>query len=158
MFTTIIWATDSSEHASRALPYAVALAERDQAPLHVVHVVEKMTGGHIAGQFTYADEEERKAKLEAQVAAIRAEHAVDVELHMVPGGTGQVAHRIAQVAEEIGADLIVVGTHGRTGLGTALIGSVTQRLLRDASCPVLAVPRMKVPETPAGSESATTTA
>ena len=59
---------------------------------------------------------------------------------MVDGGPGGPAHAIADAAKEVGADLIVVGTRGHTALGGLLLGSVTNRLLHIAPCPVLAVP------------------
>jgi len=158
MFTTIIWATDSSDHAVRALPYAVALAKEAHTPLHAVHIVEKISGGRVAGQFAFADEEGRKAAINAQVDAVRAEHSIDVELHMIVGRTGHVAHRIAELGQDLGADLIVVGTHGHTALGTALVGSVTQQLLREAACPVLAVPRIRNVEAAAQAQTTATTA
>ena len=158
MFTTIIWATDSSEHSTRALPYAIAMAERDHAQLHVVHIIEKLTGGRIAGQYTFLNEEQREAAIKAQAAEIRAEHQLDVKLHLVLAGSGHVARRIADVGEELGADLIVVGTHGHSALAGALLGSVTQQLLHEASCPVLAIPRMQAAEAEPVSEPASTTA
>ena len=56
------------------------------------------------------------------------------------GGVSSAAHALADVAKEEHADLIVVGTRGHTALGGLLLGSVTQRLLHIAPCPVLAVP------------------
>ena len=57
--------------------------------------------------------------------------------------TTQPAHAICDIAEEVEADLIVVGTNGHTALGSLLIGSVTQRLLHISPCPVVAVPPVR---------------
>jgi nucleotide-binding universal stress UspA family protein len=60
-----------------------------------------------------------------------------VEAHVVEGAS--IVEMIRQYAEEVGADLIIMGTHGRTGLAHVFLGSVTERTLRSSPCPVLAV-------------------
>lgn len=140
MFTNIIWATDGSEHADRALEYAVQLALSDQAELHVVHVIEKLAATKIAGQDVSLNEEQTDVKVTAQAGQITLDRGVKTTLHMSPGRSGHVATAISGIAEDVGADLIVVGTCGRSVLGGLMLGSVTQRLLHESSCPVLAVP------------------
>ncbi len=140
MFTEVVWATDGSEHADRALVHAVEAATRDRAELHVVHVAEKLMSGRASGQDVFADEPGLTAKIQHQVRAIVEEHGLVTRIHVVPGLTSHVADQIADVAAELGAELIVVGTRGRGAVGTLLLGSVTQRLLHVARCPVLAVP------------------
>ncbi len=140
MFAKIVWASDGSEHADRALGYAVGLAEADQAELHAVHVVERIGGGRIAGQYTYLNEQEREAKVKAQLAEVEATHPGRTALHRISSTSGHVATQIVEVADRVGADLIVVGTRGHSALGGLVLGSVTQRLLHEASCPVLVVP------------------
>jgi universal stress protein A len=61
-------------------------------------------------------------------------------------GIGTPYKRITEKAQQIAADLIVMSTHGRTGLAHMLIGSVTERVLRRAPCPVLAIPALKEPQ------------
>jgi nucleotide-binding universal stress UspA family protein len=139
MFNTIVWATDGSPHADRALEYATQLAQRENAPLHVVHVVEKFAGGRAAGQDQRADEAEIEAKIERQAANLRDEAGVDVHVHM-PRTSGSAAKRIAQLSEHKHADVIVVGTRGRSAVTGAFLGSVTQQLLHIVHCPVIAVP------------------
>lgn len=141
MFTTIIWATDGSAHADRALELAVQIAETDHAELHVAHVAEKLVGGRTTGQNVLADEDEIEARIRAQTSKIAAEHEFTTRLHtVVAEGAGRTASRLAELADEIGADLIVVGTRGRSALRGAMLGSVTQRLLHESTCPVLSVP------------------
>jgi nucleotide-binding universal stress UspA family protein len=140
MFKKIIWATDGSQYADRALELAKSLATQDGASLLVLHSVEHLTGPGARGAFPEdADEDERQAKIAEQVKEL-GEQGVRANLRLVQGGTTGAAHTIAEVAKEDGADLIVVGTRGHTALAGLLLGSVTQRLLHIAPCPVLAVP------------------
>jgi len=140
MFKHIIWATDGSESADRALELAKSLATQDGASLLVLHSIEHLTGPGARGAYTEnADEDDRQVKIAAQVKEL-GEQGVTAQLKVVHGGTGGAAHPIADVAKEEGADLIVVGTRGHTAIGGLLLGSVTQRLLHIAPCPVLVVP------------------
>lgn len=139
MFTNVMWATDGSEHANRALPYATQIAKENGANLHAVHVIEHLVGARIAGQLARIDEPELDERIKRQIADHdRAAHT-HTTVHMIHGETGNIAKRIAALAEENDVDLIVIGTHGRGPMAGAVIGSVAQRLLHHASCPVLAV-------------------
>ncbi len=139
MFTNIVWATDGSEHADRALVYATQLAQRDGAALQIVHIVEKILGSRAAGQNVHADEPEIQDKINQQAAELRSQHGLEAHLHM-PATPGNVAVQIAAICRDTGSDLIVVGTRGHSALAGTILGSVTQRLLHIAHCPVLAVP------------------
>jgi nucleotide-binding universal stress UspA family protein len=140
MFTKIIWATDGSATADRALTLAKSLAKQDAATLVAVHSVVYLAGPGSRGAYPeQADEEDVEAKIARQVAELTAD-GVSAEVRVVQGGVTSAAHTVARVAEEDGADLIVVGTRGRTALSGLLLGSVTQRLLHVAPCPVLVVP------------------
>ena len=158
MFTNIVWATDGSEHADRALQYAADIAQSDGAELHVVHVIEKLPGAKVAGQLnTHVNEEQLDEKVASQTRQIAAQRNVSATLHMVPGRSGHVAERIIDVMTETGGDLIVVGTRGHSAVVGALVGSVTQDLMHIAPCPVLAVPPIRpTAQTPARSASLTT--
>jgi nucleotide-binding universal stress UspA family protein len=139
MFKTIVWATDGSESADAALPYAKSLAAQNGAALVVAHAVEHIVGMRAAGYPVHVDEEQIRAKIERQTAELK-EAGIDVSSKAVGGASPGAAHMIADIAREVGADVIVVGTRGHTALAGLLVGSVTQRLLHLAPCPVLAVP------------------
>src|SRR5436305_6161932 len=138
MFKTILWATDGSANADRALPFAKELAETSEAKLVVGHCKELFTG-RAAGLPVNADEPDIIAKIRDQVAELRS---VGVDVHdEIVTATGVGAPTvIADIAKDVDADIIVVGTRGHSALVGLLVGSVTQRLLHVAPCSVLAVP------------------
>lgn len=140
MFRTIVWATDGSEAADRALPYAKELA-RDGGTLVAVHCKEELVG-RAAGYPILANEPELLEKIERQVEETRDE-GVKITLRVVAAPANATAHVVADAARELAADAIVVGTRGHAPVAGLLVGSVTQRLLHIAPCPVLAVPAGK---------------
>jgi nucleotide-binding universal stress UspA family protein len=135
MFDTVMWATDGSETAQRALPYACALAIGGR--LVVVHVCELLVG-RLGGQPAYADDETERA-IREQVEGLR-EEGIDVSLKLVTTLDTNAAPALAKAASQANADVIVVGTRGNAPLAGLVLGSVTQRLLHLAPCPVFAVP------------------
>lgn len=138
MFTTVLWATDGSETAARALPYALDLVEPDQTRLVVAHAREIFVG-RAGGYPMLADETELRDEIGKQVDELRA-GGLDATFVVRTCTGGHAARTIAQIAEEVGADVIVVGTHGYGRVANALLGSVTQGLLHTGICPVLAIP------------------
>lgn len=140
MFTTILCATDGSEHADRALGYATELTRQHDSELHIAHVTEKLVGGRMTGQDAFLNEAEINTKIKAQTAQLLSEHGVDATLHITKDTPSHVVERLAQIADQIDADLIVVGTHGYSPLAGLMLGSVTQRLLHTTHRPVLALP------------------
>ena len=138
MFRTIVWATDGSETADHALPFALDLVARDGAKLVAVHVRE-LVAGRMGGYPVYADEPDTRTRLASQIESLR-EDGVDAVLVERSCTSGHAAKLIAEAAVEHDADLIVLGTHGHTRIGGALIGSTTQELLHAGRLPVFAVP------------------
>jgi len=133
----ILFATDFSPAAEAALPYAIGLADRYGATVHGVHVrfpaTYPVVGPEAMPQILEAAEEQ--AKLEAQQL-----HSMLAGVpHEVSVGEGDVWPMLNEIAGEQKADLIVVGTHGRTGFTRVLLGSVAEEIFRKASCPVLTV-------------------
>lgn len=141
MFTKILCATDGSADADRALHAAAILATDAATTINVVHVIEYLPAGRMAGLTTRVDEDDVKTRIGEQVA----DAGVRSVTHMPHAPAGKVARRIADLAEELGSDVIVVGTRGHSAVAGAMLGSVTQRLLHEASCPVLAVPPVRKP-------------
>lgn len=139
MFNKIIWATDGSEAADAALPQVRELAASNGTEVVVLHCEETFVGPRAYGLDVHVDEDQLKAKIEQQVKELESGGA-KVTMEFLHGHSGVAAHAIADAAEKDGAELIVVGTRGHTALGGLLLGSVTQRLLQVAPCPVLAVP------------------
>jgi len=146
MFKTIVWATDGTTNADRALPYAKALASQEGTELVIVHVVERYASHKASGLAVHADEPQVEAKLKKLEAELSGE-GLATSLKIVSHVGPQPAHEIADIAREAGADLIVVGTRGHAAVTGLVLGSVTQRLLHVSPCPVLVVP-------PAESEAA----
>lgn len=140
MFKKVVWATDGSEAADRALSLARTLAAEADGAILVVHCEELTLAGKGGGSLpVHANEDELKAKIERQVAELSTA-GVPASLEMTRARVGGSAHAIAEAAEVGRADVIVVGTRGQTALAGLLLGSVTQRLLHIAPCPVLVVP------------------
>lgn len=140
MFANVMWASDGSDDADRALPLALGIAHENQAKLHIVHVEETLSSSMVAGPAMCVAEDEIEAKIRRQAVAASTGQAERVTLHLPIGNAGQIAARIADVARRNDVDLIVIGTRGHSALVGAILGSVTQALLHSASCPVLAVP------------------
>lgn len=138
MFTTIVWATDGSAAADAALPFAKALAAAGAGKLVAVFVDEHFVG-RASPYPVLADNDVCKDKIHAQVEAVR-EEGIDASFRVVPDLSPGTPHTIADAARELGADAIVAGTRGHGPVAGLLVGSVTQRLLHIAPCPVLVVP------------------
>ncbi|HTM52604.1 MAG TPA: universal stress protein [Pirellulales bacterium] len=132
----ILFATDFSPASDAALRYATALA-RDSAALLLIAHVEEVPTPYLGGEMYFTQPEypnpEIRKMLEAVVPPdknVRYEHRLVM---------GIAADDIARLAEEEKADLIVIGTHGRTGLSRVLMGSVAESVMRMATCPVLTI-------------------
>ena len=137
MLRTIVWATDGSELADGALELVRELAQHHGSRIVAVHANELLTG-RSGGAPLLADEPELGEKIGKQVEDLRS-IGLDVTLE-VRTGSRDVATLIAEAADDVDADLIVVGTHGRGGLTATLMGSVARALCHAAGRPVLVVP------------------
>jgi nucleotide-binding universal stress UspA family protein len=145
---------DFSATADRALDYAIALAHQLHARLTVLHVFDltPLAMGEPATVVppTTLDTLETEAQHLLQASLERVQRAgLQGEGLFVPGTPTQT---IVDTAGAQGVDLIIMGTHGRTGLAHVFLGSVAEHVVRQASCPVLVI--RKAAETPATSEDA----
>jgi nucleotide-binding universal stress UspA family protein len=140
--TRILVPTDFSATADAALEYAFGIAERFGASLQLLHVLDDpfVFEGMSAEAYIAEAPTLRTAMLEDARERLRHRAAprngVNVETEVL---FGHGARTIAEYAAERGIDLIVMGTHGRTGFAHLMVGSVAERLVRIAPCPVLTV-------------------
>ncbi len=140
---TILAPTDFSRHAEGALRYACGLAERLGATLHLLHVLPDVVPVGPDPMLAPALPPEYYAETEAHSRAALA-HALDRAWGEVPAVEvavrwGGPVEGIVDYATEKAMDLIVIATHGRTGLSHVLLGSVAERIVREAPCPVLTI-------------------
>ncbi len=133
---------DFSDSNQTLNQYASALAESTNARITYLHVSQPDVP---YGSYTYIDVEQETAKDQEQLALIQPARSGIVAAHVVE--TGAPADQIVEFAKQNGVDLIVMGTHGRTGLRRALMGSVAESVVRHAECPVLALkPGTQIPQ------------
>lgn len=140
MYDAVLVPTDGSEAATDAAKHAYSLGERYDATVHVLAVVEKSESTTIVGQ---GDEKLETLHDEGDDSTQRiVEEALSRDIDAVGAvEMGDPARTILTYADDHGIDLIVMSTHGRSGVGRFLMGSVTERVLRDGEIPVLAVQR-----------------
>ena len=137
----VLFATDFSATSEAAMPYAAAICRHFSSTLHTVHVLSDaslllMNGGvdYVSMGTIYEDAHtEVKEKLDHLSESFEGIPHRNYVRH------GRVWKNLSAIIEENSIDLIVLGTHGRTGLGKLLLGSVAEDILRHAKCPVLTV-------------------
>ena len=137
----IVCPTDFSPTADRAVAYAAELARSFGAELTLLHVIPEMTyplrSFGMATAFPHLREELHKRaddELQQVKQKLGAEPKANTLLR-----DGDAHTQVLECAKEIGADLIVIGTHGHTGIKHALLGSTAEKVVRLSSCPVLTV-------------------
>jgi nucleotide-binding universal stress UspA family protein len=139
--TTILLATDGSKEAELAATTAAELSERTDSELHIIHVGEvplvyhpERHGGY-HGDYERAETQAREL-LEAQVQKVKATGVTVAQAHLK---MGRADEEIVELAESMGVGLIVMGTRGQGGIRRALMGSVSESVVRHAHCPVTIV-------------------
>jgi nucleotide-binding universal stress UspA family protein len=139
----IVVGTDGSETAEQALRQASDLARSTGAEVHIVSAYEPASGAHIGGDVPEAERTTWMVGPDVQVDTVLdnaagALHARGVESE-VHARKGDPAAALLEVADEVGADMIVVGNKGMTGAKRFLLGSVPDKVSHHASCSVLIV-------------------
>jgi nucleotide-binding universal stress UspA family protein len=136
---TILVPTDFSQGSQAALDYAVSLAKSFRAKIVLLHVIETTT-------YTMTEALQLVnvyAVVKTAVEPVLDEMVKELQKKEVSASRnvvqGAAAHEIVTQARDAGADLIVMGTHGRRGVDHLLVGSVAERVVRTAGCPVLTV-------------------
>ncbi|AFK19252.1 universal stress protein [Haloferax mediterranei ATCC 33500] len=136
MYSEILVPTDGSRAAERAIDHALNLAETYDARIHALYVVDTSIYTSLdAGADVVIDALEREGEAATRHVREAAEKAdVEFESEVM---TGTAYRSIRKYTEDHDIDLVVMGTHGRTGLSHYLLGSVTERVVRTSPVPVL---------------------
>lgn len=135
--SNILFATDFSPHSNAALPYALAIAHQYGARLYGAHVLSSDDYLFVAPEVWPAHMQQEEELQEEAVA--RLEEQLRGVPHQALSGIGDVWDVLRRMVAEHDIDLIVVGSHGRTGTRKLLMGSIAEKIFRQASCPVLTV-------------------
>ncbi|WP_309572794.1 universal stress protein [Deinococcus sp.] len=156
MFDHILVPIDGSPLSALALPVAAELARCHHSTLTVLYVVPPLPVIYGESAYTFDDPEaDTRAKAEGQRLLEDARTALgspNIRLLCVQGGDPRTAQAIADVAEQQQCSLVVMGTHGRSGLDHFFLGSVAEGVMRRVGVPVLLVRAPKT--TPSGPEKA----
>ncbi|HYW38380.1 MAG TPA: universal stress protein [Terriglobales bacterium] len=135
---SILFATDFSPCSNAALPYALSVARRYGARLHAAHVMPTKAEMLFMSPESWPEVAEEEDK-RIQACIEQLEKQFQGLPHDMLTPTGKVADALAQIIEEREIDLLVLGTHGRAGVGKLFLGSVAEETIRRAACPVLSV-------------------
>lgn len=131
---------DFSESSYKSLAYAIALARQFDAKITLLHVVLVT---YMAGEYGPIDlpelEEQLTTSARTKIDQVAREKAPEGLIEGTLIRVGPTVHEITNTAKEINADLLIVSTHGYTGLKHVLLGSVAENVVRHAPCPVLVV-------------------
>ena len=139
MYSNILLTLDRSPLAEQAIPHAVAIAKAFNAKLHVVTVVPVLDKDAMLAAGVSINWEADTAESEEYLTGVKArldESGISADTEV---RRGEITQEILDYAGALGADLIVMSTHGRSGLGRWVYGSVADRVLRHAESPVLLV-------------------
>jgi len=142
MFKSILFATDFSESSDHAFQYALSLARKFESRLGIIHVISEPVDlrgfyvPHISFDKLEEEIEQGALKMMEKFCRTHVQDYTKVESFVVPGIPYD---EIIKKAVEINADLIVVGTHGRTGLDHVLFGSTAEKVVRKSTIPVMTI-------------------
>jgi len=151
MYQRILVPVDGSDTSRRGLDEAIKLAMLSGARLRLLHVVDEVSaamgmadmGAVSADVFRLL--KEGGEQLLAQAKAVVVAQRLEVDTVLVEGFAGRLCDQVLEQAQAWGADLIVLGSHGRRGVGRLVLGSDAEQIIRTAQVPVLVV---RAPATP----------
>lgn len=142
-FKTILFATDFSDCSDKAFEYAYALCKASGARMELMHTIDEPVDlrgfyvPHVSFDVLFKEIEESAIKMMNEFCKEKFSATDNYGVLVVPG----VSHEeIIKQAVNLNADVIVMGTHGRSGLDHVLFGSTTEKVLRKSKIPVLSVP------------------
>ncbi|MFB6085415.1 MAG: universal stress protein [Halodesulfurarchaeum sp.] len=136
MYRNILIPTDGSEGSTRAISEAVNLAELTGGTVHGLYVIDTRDYNVLPESKWLTIEDEFTEEAERALGTVR-ETAEEASVHVTTDiARGVPAEEILDYVDENDIDLIVMGTHGRTGLNRVLVGSVTERVIRRATVPI----------------------
>lgn len=142
MYDRILVPTDGSTGTAHVALHALELAEKHDATVYAIHIIDSNITAYLGDDETAAESLDSQAESAVGMIERMADsHGTECETAV---REGDPAEAILEYAEDIEADLIVAGTHGRSGVKRHLLGSVSERIVRHAECPVLTV---RLPET-----------
>ncbi len=144
MFRHLLAPLDGSELAEAALPAAVHLARSLGARLTLLHVLERDAPGEVHGQRHITNEKEGLRYL--QETAEKLPPGLAVDLHVHPNPEHNVPRSIVEHAAELGVDLVLISTHGRSNLRRWLFGSIAQQVIALGDTPVLVIYPSEIPQ------------
>ncbi|MEW6730938.1 MAG: universal stress protein, partial [Acidobacteriota bacterium] len=134
----ILLPTDFSRCADQAMAQAVYLARKHEAEIYMLNV-SVLYAMDFIGDVKDIYAELKDHALDHMRAAIVEHNAIDLKITMLSSPSTSVSTRILEYAQASEIDLIVMGTHGRHGLGHLFLGSITEQVVRQATCPVLTI-------------------
>ena len=142
-YRRILFCTDFSLNADFAFHYALKSAERSgEAALHILHVIPEPDAQFWQTYLYEVDDVDAKAEadLDNKIRETYLDHVPENVFAVIALRKGREHEAILHYAEEINAELIVMGRHGSRGLGRAFFGNVTEKVVLNAKCPVLVIP------------------
>jgi len=151
-FTKILLTTDLSSEAAKAYPYALSLSQRYNARLTILSCIDTSIGyspsgvGSLEAPSLYVAEtiDELRQGVREDMRKHVAEYFRDISPHQeVREAPYEVQHSIVSFIQENPCDLVIMASHGRSGISRALVGSVAEHVLRHSKTPVLVVPPMQ---------------
>ena len=141
LFKKILVPIDGSNTSNKALDYAIKMAGSEKAQLRLVHCIDELSllGGHeYSGELIQLARDNAQTILKAGLVATHAAN-IEADTRLIDRVGQRLGESVADAAGDWGADLIVIGTHGRRGIGRVLLGSGSEQIMRMSPVPVLMI-------------------